>query len=60
MQTLSDVHAYLHDWDRIFLKGPRKRFNTIKAELEELSRGPMSDEALGKQQEILNMIENFF
>jgi 23S rRNA maturation mini-RNase III len=54
------MHSDLHEWDRRVLKGPKKRINKLKTELEELRRGPMSDEALGRQQEILTKLENLF
>lgn len=50
----------LHVWDRTILKGPQKRINKLKKELEELRLGPMSDSALGRQQEILVALEALF
>jgi hypothetical protein len=60
IDTLAVMHSDLHEWDRRVLKGPKKRINKLKTELEELRRGPMSDEALGRQQEILTKLENLF
>ena len=54
------MHVNLHDWDRKILKGPKKRIDKLKAELEDLRRGPMSHFALGRQQEILVSLENLF
>jgi hypothetical protein len=49
IDTLSDMHADLHEWDRTVLKGPKKRIDKLKKELEELRRGTMTDEALERQ-----------
>ena len=42
------------------LKGPNKRIDKLKSELEALRQGPMTDFALTRQQEILNLLENLF
>ena len=45
-------------WDRDILKGPKKRINKLKKELERLRRGPMCAESQARQKEILVLIEN--
>ena len=41
------------------LKRPQKRMDALKAELEELRRGPATYSAIDRQKEILLVIENF-
>ncbi|XP_073363566.1 uncharacterized protein [Aegilops tauschii subsp. strangulata] len=52
------VHTELHKWDREVLKRPKKRMAALKAELEDLRRDPAIDAAIGRQKEILLVIEN--
>ena len=52
------VQADLHIWDRDILKGPKKRINKLKKELERLRRGAMCAESQARQKEILVLIEN--
>ena len=34
------VHADLHTWDHVTLKGPKRRINKLKKELDRLGCGP--------------------
>ena len=52
------VHADLHTWDRVTLKGPKRRINKLKKELERLRRGPLNTESRCRQKEIIVVIEN--
>jgi hypothetical protein len=52
------VHMSLHEWDRMTLKGPKKRIDILKKELEHLRKGVMSPESNGRQKEIQVLIEN--
>ena len=52
------VHDDLHSWDRITLKGPKRRISKLKKELEKLRRGPMNAESRSRQKEVLVLIEN--
>jgi hypothetical protein len=58
INTLADMHTDLHEWDREILKGLKKRIDRVENELQDLRRGPMTDEALVRQQEILVLLEN--
>ena len=60
MQALEQVHGDLQRWDRKVFRKPRKRIEKLKGELEELRRGPMTDEALERQRQILVMLEDLF
>ena len=57
MQKTSMVHDELHVWDRETLKGPMRRMKKLKRELEQKRRGPMTDENLAAQKELLVRIE---
>jgi hypothetical protein len=57
MQKTSDVHSELHDWDTKILKGPARKLKELKADLERLRRGPMTDATLAAQKEIQLQIE---
>jgi hypothetical protein len=46
MQKTREVHDELHTWDKRVLKGPVKRIDQLKRELETLKRGPLSDESI--------------
>ena len=52
------VHAYLHNWDREILKGPKRRIRKFKKELERLRRGPMNTESRCHQKEIILVTGN--
>lgn len=51
------VHAAMHDWDRENLKAPHRRLKELKAELEQLRLGPLTDEAVDRQRQLLIEIE---
>ena len=57
MRKTSMVHDELHVWDRETLKGPMRRMKKLKRELEQKRRGPMTDENLATQKELLVRIE---
>lgn len=52
------VHMDLHTWDRDTLRGPKRRINKLKKELEKLKRGPINTESQARQKEILVLVEN--
>ena len=49
--------AVHHVWDRKILKAPQRRLKELKAELEALRLGPLSDEAADRQCRLLIEIE---
>ena len=53
----NEVHAALHTWDREELKVPARKLKKLKRELERCRRGPMTDENLAEQKELLLRIE---
>jgi len=53
----NEVHAALHTWDREELKAPARKLKKLKRELERCRRGPMTDENLAEQKELLLRIE---
>jgi hypothetical protein len=57
-QRTSAVHSSLHEWDRTTLKGPKKRIAKLKKELEQLRRGAVTPDSIGRQKEIKVLIEN--
>lgn len=57
MQKTRFVHEELHTWDRKVLKGPVKQMKKLKRELERLRRGPLSEESIARQKEILIRLE---
>ncbi|XP_014755959.1 uncharacterized protein LOC104584065 [Brachypodium distachyon] len=57
MQKTTKVHEALHAWDRRELKAPRKRIYALKEELEESRRGPITDDSIADQKEMLLKIE---
>jgi hypothetical protein len=57
MQKMSDVHSKLHDWDRKILKGPARKLKELKADLERLRWGPMTDATLAAQKVVQLQIE---
>jgi hypothetical protein len=54
MQKTSDVHSELHEWDRKILKGPARKLKELKADLERLRRGPMTDATLATHKRRFN------
>jgi hypothetical protein len=57
MNKAKAVHEELHVWDREVLKGPVHRLKRLKHELEKRRRGPMSDDNMAAQKELLLSIE---
>jgi hypothetical protein len=57
MQKTAQVHDELHVWDREVLKGPTNRIRKMQKDLEKLRRGPMSDESVAAQKELLVRLE---
>jgi len=57
MARLRVVHNDLHIWDREVLKKPVHRMKKLKRELERLRRGPLTDDSLAAQKEILLRLE---
>jgi hypothetical protein len=51
------VHDGMHVWDREILKAPHKRPKELKAELERLRSGPLTDESADRQRILLIEIE---
>jgi hypothetical protein len=51
------VHDDLHVWDHEVLKKPVQHMKKLKRELESLRRGPLTDESLVAQKEILLRLE---
>lgn len=51
------MHSDLHIWDRDVLKKPVHRIKKLKKELEKLRSGPMTDESIAGQKEILLQLE---
>ena len=49
----NEVHAALHTWDKEELKAPARKLKKLKRELERRRRGPMMDENLAEQKELL-------
>lgn len=57
MTKLNQVHDELHTWDRKILKKPAQQMKKLKRELEKLRRGPMTDDSIAAQKEILLRLE---
>ena len=53
MTKVNAVHEDMHVWDREVLKKPAQRMKKLKRELEILRRGPLTDESIAAQKEIL-------
>ena len=53
MTKVNVVHEDMHVWDREVLKKPAQRMKKLKRELEILRRGPLTDESIAAQKEIL-------
>ena len=56
-ERTATVHATMHEWDRSILKAPHRRLKELKAELELLRSGPLTDEAGDRQRILLMEIE---
>ena len=57
MSKAKAVHEELHVWDREVLKGPVNKLKKLKRELEKRRRGPLSDDNLAAQKELLLRVE---
>ena len=57
MKKVNAMHKDLHVWDRKVLKKPAHRMKKLKRELERLRRGPLMNESLAAQKEILLRLE---
>lgn len=57
MAKVNAVHDDLHAWDREVLKKPVYRMKKLKRELEKVRRGPLTDESIAAQKEILLRLE---
>ena len=57
MTNVNVVHEDMHVWDREVLKKPAQRMKKLKRELEILRRGPLTDESIVAQKEILLQLE---
>lgn len=57
MHKANLVHEELHTWDRQVLKGPVNQLKNLKRELERCRRGPLIDDNLATQKELLLPIE---
>jgi ribosome-binding protein aMBF1 (putative translation factor) len=57
MTKVNAVHDDLHAWDREVLKKPVQHMKKLKRELEILRHGPLIDESLAAQKEILLRLE---
>lgn len=57
MAKVNAVHNDLHSWDWEVLKKPAHRMKKLKRELERLRRGPLTDESLAAQKEVLLRLE---
>jgi hypothetical protein len=51
------VHKELHTWDQKVLKGPVYRIKNLQKELERVRRGPLMDDSVAAQKEILDQLE---
>ena len=54
---LNQVHADLHTWDMEILRKPSQQKKRLQRELQELRRGPMTDDSIAAQKEILLRLE---
>jgi hypothetical protein len=57
MTKVNTVHEDIHVWDREVLKKPAQRMKKLKRDLETLRRGPLTDESIVAQKEILLRLE---
>lgn len=51
------MHEELHVWDKKVLKGPFNRIKKMQKELEEIRRGPLTDDSIAAQKELLVRLE---
>jgi hypothetical protein len=57
LAKLGHMHTMLHDWDKKFLKLPKKRIKKAQREFEKAMNGPMTDENDAKAKELANLVE---
>jgi len=57
MDKVSEVHVELHRWDKELLKRPSMRIKALEKDLEQLRRGPMNDNNIAAQKEVMIRIE---
>ena len=57
MQKTCEVHEELHTWDQKVLKGPTYRIKKLQKELERVRRGPLTEDSVAAQKEILVRLE---
>lgn len=57
MQKVNDVHEDLHQWDKKVLKKPTQRMKELKADLERLRQGSLTDANIQSQKELMVRIE---
>ena len=57
LEKVGVVPDELHKWDREVLKKPEKRIKELKADLERLRRGPITDANIAAQKEIMVRLE---
>jgi len=57
MSKVQAVHHDLHYWDRNILKKPVQRVKKLKRDLEAVRRGPLTDEFIAVEKEILLRLE---
>lgn len=57
MTRVNQVHSDLHRWDKEVLKKLVHRIKKLKRELERLRCGPMMDESIAAQKEVLLQLE---
>ena len=57
LAELSHLHGSLHEWDKQFLKRPKKRIRKAQRELEQALNGPMNDENEAKAKEQAALVE---
>jgi hypothetical protein len=51
------MHGKLHDWDKKYLRQPKKRIRKAQHELEEALNGPMCVENETKAKELAELVE---
>jgi hypothetical protein len=54
---LALVHESLHKWDRMILKKPQRKINSIKKEVEDITRSEMTEENIAREKELVAELE---
>ena len=57
LDKLASVHSELHEWDRTFLKAPRKKIKELKRGLDQLLSGPINEDTTQQQKEVMDKIK---